>query len=81
MEELDLELSDVAQELVSPYSVLLFCLEDSYVELQDLTGSNVIVAGTALFGAENPKEVVEGFKKAVDDSKSVWGTEAALQDA
>jgi len=47
----------------------------------DLPGSNVIVAGTALFGAENPKEVVEGFKKAVDDSKSVWGTEAALQDA
>ncbi|GAA6015572.1 hypothetical protein JCM11491_007160 [Sporobolomyces phaffii] len=43
-------------------------------------GSNVIVAGTALFGAENPKEVVEGFKKAIDDSKPVWGTEQALQD-
>jgi ribulose-phosphate 3-epimerase len=44
-------------------------------------GSNVIVAGTALFGAENPKQVVETFKKAVDDSKPVWGTDKALEDA
>ncbi|GAA5862203.1 hypothetical protein JCM5296_007486 [Sporobolomyces johnsonii] len=42
-------------------------------------GSNVIVAGTALFGAEKPDEVMQTFKKAVDESKSAWGTDKALE--
>lgn len=41
-------------------------------------GSNVIVAGTALFGADKPAEVITDFKRQIDDSKSKWGTEAAL---
>ncbi|GAA5949530.1 hypothetical protein JCM21900_000253 [Sporobolomyces salmonicolor] len=41
-------------------------------------GSNVIVAGTALFGAEKPDEVMQTFKKVVDESKSAWGTQKAL---
>ncbi|BGP17423.1 hypothetical protein JCM10213_003295 [Rhodosporidiobolus nylandii] len=42
-------------------------------------GSNVIVAGTALFGAEKPAEVIDDFKKQVDEGKAVWGTEKALE--
>ncbi|PRQ73511.1 Ribulose-phosphate 3-epimerase [Rhodotorula toruloides] len=42
-------------------------------------GSNVIVAGTALFGASDPKSVIDDFKKQVDEGKSVWGTEKALE--
>jgi ribulose-phosphate 3-epimerase len=35
-------------------------------------GSNVIVAGTAIFGAENPQEVITALKEAVDQGKKVW---------
>ncbi|KAM0750810.1 ribulose-5-phosphate 3-epimerase [Meredithblackwellia eburnea MCA 4105] len=42
-------------------------------------GSNVIVAGTALFGAKDPEQVIKGFKESIDSSKSVWGTEDALK--
>lgn len=35
-------------------------------------GSNVIVAGTAIFGAENPQEVITALKDAVDQGKKVW---------
>ncbi|BGP09126.1 Ribulose-phosphate 3-epimerase [Rhodotorula toruloides] len=42
-------------------------------------GSNVIVAGTALFGASDPKSVIDDFKKQVDEGKSVWGTKEALE--
>ncbi|GAA5901926.1 hypothetical protein JCM8208_006641 [Rhodotorula glutinis] len=42
--------------------------------------SNVIVAGTALFGAEKPAEVIDDFKRQIDDSKTKWGTDAALED-
>lgn len=40
----------------------------------------MIVAGTALFGAEKPAEVISGFKSAIAESKPVWGTPAALED-
>lgn len=43
-------------------------------------GSNVIVAGTALFGADKPDEVITDFKRQVDEGKSVWGTKEALED-
>ena len=39
----------------------------------------MIVAGTALFGAEDPAAVITGFKAAIDESKPVWGTPAALE--
>lgn len=42
-------------------------------------GSNVIVAGTALFGAENPAEVMKGMKESIVQSQDVWGTEKALE--
>ena len=35
-------------------------------------GSNVIVAGTAIFNAENPSDVIFKLRKAVDDGKSSW---------
>jgi len=35
-------------------------------------GSNVIVAGTAVFGAPQPREVMEQLRKAVDEGRSVW---------
>lgn len=44
------------------------------------SGSNVIVAGTALFGAEDSAGVITSFKTAIDESKPVWGTPAALED-
>jgi len=31
-------------------------------------GSNVIVAGTALFSAEDPADVISGFKKAISEA-------------
>jgi len=40
----------------------------------------VIVAGTALFGAEKPDEVVKGFKEAIESSREVWGTDKALEE-
>ncbi|KPV74578.1 uncharacterized protein RHOBADRAFT_37625 [Rhodotorula graminis WP1] len=43
-------------------------------------GSNVIVAGTALFGADKPAEVIADFKRQIDESKSKWGTDGALED-
>lgn len=45
-----------------------------------VAGSNVIVAGTALFGAEDPAAVITGFKTAISESKPVWGMPAALED-
>lgn len=39
----------------------------------------MIVAGTALFGAEKPDEVIKGFKSAIADSKQYWGTDKALE--
>ncbi|GAA5848973.1 hypothetical protein JCM8547_006401 [Rhodosporidiobolus lusitaniae] len=37
-------------------------------------GSNVIVAGTALFGASNPTEVISDFKAQIDEAKpKTWG--------
>ncbi|ORY69138.1 ribulose-5-phosphate 3-epimerase [Leucosporidium creatinivorum] len=42
-------------------------------------GSNVIVAGTALFGAENPKSVIQDFKDKIEEGRSSWGTEKALE--
>ncbi|SCZ87755.1 BZ3500_MvSof-1268-A1-R1_Chr2-3g05223 [Microbotryum saponariae] len=41
-------------------------------------GSNVIVAGTALFGAKEPKQVIQGFKEAIESSREGWGTDKAL---
>lgn len=35
-------------------------------------GSNVIVAGTAVFGAPQPKEVIEQLRKAVDEARPSW---------
>lgn len=35
-------------------------------------GSNVIVAGTAIFNAENPSDVIFKLRKAVDDGKESW---------
>ncbi|GAA5830911.1 hypothetical protein JCM3770_000984, partial [Rhodotorula araucariae] len=42
-------------------------------------GSNVIVAGTALFGAPQPAEVIADFKAQIDASRGVWGTKDALE--
>ncbi|GJN90077.1 hypothetical protein Rhopal_003075-T1 [Rhodotorula paludigena] len=42
-------------------------------------GSNVIVAGTALFGAEKPADVIADFKQQIDSSKERWGTDRALE--
>ncbi|GAA5886815.1 hypothetical protein JCM3774_000503 [Rhodotorula dairenensis] len=44
-------------------------------------GSNVIVAGTALFGAEKPAEVITDFKRQVDQGRSAWGTDESLEEA
>ena len=35
-------------------------------------GSNVIVAGTAVFGAPQPKEVIAEMRKAVEDGRQKW---------
>lgn len=37
------------------------------------TGSNVIVAGTALFGATDPASVMVTMKAAVEESRASWG--------
>lgn len=34
--------------------------------LDSIAGSNVIVAGTAIFGSENPEHVIATLKGAVD---------------
>lgn len=41
------------------------------------TGSNVIVAGTALFGASDPAAVMVTMKEAVESSRPGWGLPAA----
>jgi ribulose-phosphate 3-epimerase len=33
------------------------------------SGSNVIVAGTAIFGSDKPEEVIATFKSAVDTAQ------------
>lgn len=35
-------------------------------------GANVIVSGTAVFGAENPKEVMEQMRKVIRDAQKDW---------
>lgn len=45
------------------------------------TGSNVIVAGTALFGADKPAEVITDFKRQVDESRTAWGADETLEEA
>lgn len=35
-------------------------------------GSNVIVAGTAVFGAPQPKEVIQQLRDAVDQGRKSW---------
>ena len=35
-----------------------------------ITGSNVLVAGTAIFGADDPKKVISELKTAVNDEIS-----------
>lgn len=35
-----------------------------------VTGSNVIVAGTAIFGAPNPDEVIAGLKASVNTAQA-----------
>ncbi|GAA5890181.1 hypothetical protein JCM6882_009251 [Rhodosporidiobolus microsporus] len=42
-------------------------------------GSNVIVAGTALFGADKPAEVISDFKAQIEAGKGGWGTDKALE--
>ncbi|GAA5995149.1 hypothetical protein JCM11641_002764 [Rhodosporidiobolus odoratus] len=42
-------------------------------------GSNVIVAGTALFGASNPTRVIDDFKEQIEGSREGWGTDKALE--
>ncbi|KAK4049551.1 RIBULOSE-phosphate 3-epimerase [Microbotryomycetes sp. JL201] len=44
-------------------------------------GSNVLVAGTALFGAEDPQAVMKGMKEAVDSGRSGWGSRDALEQS
>lgn len=41
----------------------------------------MIVAGTALFGAEKPTEVISDFKRQIDESRAGWGTDEALDEA
>jgi 3-keto-L-gulonate-6-phosphate decarboxylase len=38
------------------------------VGLANTLGSNVIVAGTAIFGAENPEAVIAGLKESVNQA-------------
>lgn len=44
-------------------------------------GSNVLVAGTALFGAKDPKAVIKSMKEAVEEGRQDWGSEKAQQEA
>lgn len=44
-------------------------------------GSNVLVAGTALFGAKDPAAVMKGMKEAVEEGRKDWGTDKAKEDA
>ena len=37
------------------------------------TGSNVIVAGTAIFGSENPTEVIQRLKDTVNAAQAQSG--------
>jgi len=37
-----------------------------------LTGANVIVSGTAVFGAENPRDVMEGMRDHINEAKASW---------
>lgn len=44
-------------------------------------GSNVLVAGTALFGAKDPAAVMKGMKEAVENGRADWGTTKAIEEA
>ena len=37
-----------------------------------MTGANVIVSGTDVFGAKNPREAMEGMRKQIDEAKASW---------
>ena len=37
-----------------------------------MQGSNVIVAGTAIFGAEDPKQVISEIRSVVNENIKKW---------
>jgi hypothetical protein len=49
-------------------SIPTYFLTDEYSDAR--TGSNVIVAGTAIFGAEKPDEVIATLRAAVDTAQA-----------
>jgi pentose-5-phosphate-3-epimerase len=53
--------------------VILMCQADrphTRTQRSAYTGSNVIVAGTAIFGATNPEEVIATLKSSVDKAQA-----------
>lgn len=75
-----------------PYSFVVATFSSSSAEMLILSpslilsfspeiGSNVIVAGTALFGAGKPAEVITDFKRQVDESRTAWGADETLDEA
>ena len=55
---------------VSPFNMRLY----QPLPLKFLIGSNVIVAGTAIFGAENPSQVIQELKVAVNTAQEKAST-------
>ena len=57
----------LAQKLVFPF----FHVRPGYTpEITDVLGSNVIVAGTAIFGAEQPDQVIATLKNSVETAQA-----------
>lgn len=54
-------------------SISLFVLKPVCASL----GSNVIVAGTAIFGAENPEQVISTLKSAVNTAQAKFAARGA----
>lgn len=80
MEESVPEQSAAVHELVRFLS--LFSLRRGRTDfLRNTTGSNVIVAGTALFGASDPAAVMVDMKEKIEGAKAAWGTKEALAKA